>query len=209
MEIASETFKANAAKALHDGELQRALLNVPAGFINKHSRRGNGCRSSRLCAKRPAISRTMYSGISTSISNATRRWSRRVAASCITRLMPLMRGSSCSTLRNGSAPGRHQRQVDGGRGNRDQRAPEARHHAGRNRSRRVHHPAARRASEPHHRSGRAPDCQQVEADFRRCTPICRADRNLDEPLTCSYRGAARCCATSSLPPMSASPAPIS
>ena len=35
MEIASETFKANAAKALHDGELQRALLNVPAGFIDK------------------------------------------------------------------------------------------------------------------------------------------------------------------------------
>src|SRR5438874_1091107 len=60
---------------------------------------------------------------------------------------------------------RHQGQIDGRRGDRPQRASRSeRHHAGRNRSRRIHHPAAPRASEPHHRAGDPSD----EGAGRRC-----------------------------------------
>ena len=112
--------------------------------------------------------------------------------------------------RDGRRPHRHQGQVDDRRGDRPQRLPRGeRHHAGRDRPRRIHHPAARRDALPHHRAGGAPDQgpgrgglpPRAHASAGRPQPG-RADRR------CSPRRAA-CCARSSSPPMSASPAPTS
>ena len=69
-----------------------------------------------------------------------------------------------------------------------------RHQAGRDRSRRIHHPAAPRASEPHHRAGRA---SQQGAGRGRFPPrphaICRPARDLTEPeaLLTEARGVLR------------------
>ena len=69
-----------------------------------------------------------------------------------------------------------------------------RDHAGRDRSRRIHHPAAGRASEPHHRARRAPQprsrSRRISAASTRHLP---PDRDLTEPERCSTRRAA-CCA---------------
>ena len=113
-------------------------------------------------------------------------------------------------LPRGRREDRHQGQVDGRRGDRAQRSPRSeRHHAGRDRSRRIHHPAAPRAAEPHHRAGDPPD----EGAGRRHLPR-RASRARPRPrrstsrATCATRRAP-CCGRNSSPPMSASPAPIS
>ena len=72
-------------------------------------------------------------------------------------------------LPRGRRPDRHQGQVDDRRGDRPQRPPRGeRHHAGRDRSRRIHHPAPR-TSMPSHIIAPAVHLnkEQVEADFRR------------------------------------------
>ncbi|MGF7159686.1 L-lactate dehydrogenase complex protein LldF [Rhodoligotrophos appendicifer] len=38
MQITSHTFKRNASRALHDEKLQRALTNVPTGFVDKRAK---------------------------------------------------------------------------------------------------------------------------------------------------------------------------
>ncbi len=84
-----------------------------------------------------------------------------------------------------------------------------RHHAGRDRPWRIHHPAARRASEPHHRAGRASQQGPGARGFPQGAHA-SAGRPADvaSRKACCWRRAA-CCAKSSSRPMSASPAPTS
>ena len=113
-------------------------------------------------------------------------------------------------LPRGRRADRHQGQVDDRRGDRPQRAPRGeRHRAGRDRSRRIHHPAPPRAAEPHHRAGGA----SHQGAGRGGLPP-RPHRPAAGPRPHRAGDAARprraaCCASDSSPPMSASPAPIS
>ncbi len=85
-----------------------------------------------------------------------------------------------------------------------------RHHAGRNRSRRIHHPAPPRTAVAHHRAGGASQRRRVvEADFRRVHTHLDADRDLRRARRQLLAEARARCATVSWRPMSASPAPIS
>ena len=85
-----------------------------------------------------------------------------------------------------------------------------RHRAGRDRSRRIHHPAARRAAQPHHRAGRASD---QGAGRGRLPPrphrSAAATATSTEPATLLAEARARAARAASSPPMSASPAPTS
>ena len=166
-------------------------------------------------AARPgaARSRTTRSPISISTSSRYRgAASPQPAASCIGRadaeaardaVLEICRAAGARTVTKGKSmiaeEIAHQRSPRG-----------QRHRAGRDRSRRIHHPAAPRAAEPHHRAG---DPRHQGAGRRRASaPRIRELRPgapLDEPRDAAERGAHACCASASSPPMSASPAPIS
>ena len=108
----------------------------------------------------------------------------RAAARCIGRAMPpKTRGRPCSRiLRETRREDRHQGQVHGDRGDRAQSVPRSqRHHAGRNRSRRIHHPASPRTAEPHHRAGVSPLARnRWRRPFATRTPNSIRKRSLDE-----------------------------
>ena len=97
------------------------------------------------------------------------------------------------------------------RGDRPQRLSRSqRHHAGRDRSRRIHHPASRRAPEPHHRAGGASQYRPgARATSAAPTPTCRRTGRPGRARHRCWRRRAACCAKNSLPPMSALPAPTS
>ena len=152
-------FKENAARALDDAQLQKALGNVQQGFIDKRAdggRQAAGIRGAARLAR--ATSRTTRSQ---HLDLYLEAYEEKVTASGgHVHFARTARGSARHHPRHlprGRREDGHQGQVDDRRGDRAQRPPRsARHHAGRDRPRRVHHPAAQRAAEPHHRAGRPP-----------------------------------------------------
>jgi hypothetical protein len=135
-------------------------------------------------ATMPAISRTMCSPISTSISRNTRQGAKPPAAMCTG---PRRRGCPphrARHLQEGQCPHGDQGQVDDHRGDRLNDSPRGqRHRAGGNRSRRIHHPVSRRT--PSHIIAPAVHVnkEQVEADFRRVHTHLPKDRDLSEPAS--------------------------
>ncbi len=116
------------------------------------------------------------------LSRALRAEGRsRPAARCIGRATPRRRATTVLDIcRSVGAKIVTKGKIDDRRGDRAQRSPRGeRHHAGRDRSRRIHHPAAPRAAEPHHRAGdpsdegagrrrpSAPRTRELDPDARR------------------------------------------
>ena len=163
--------------------------------------------------QRRATSRTTRSPISTSISRPTRRRSRRPAAHvhCAATAEEarerhprhLPQAPARETVTKGKSMIAEEIGLN-------DHLEAARHRAGRDRSRRIHHPAPRRDAVATSSRRRCTSTRtQVEADFRRVhTHLDRRARPRPSRCSCSPRRAA-CCASASSPPMSASPAPIS
>ena len=155
------------------GQAQDRLLRAPA------RRRSSACPSSRRCATRAATSRTTRSPISTSTSRRSSatssalgghvHWARDAAEA---------RAHRARALPSGRRHDRHQGQSRWSprRSALNDHLEAQRHRAGRDRSRRIHHPAAPRAAEPHHRAGGPPDQGR-----RSPTPFRAASRELGPP----------------------------
>ena len=158
MRSTARVFPDNAHRAMADVKLQRRSPASARAFRSSGAAPSTGCRSSRRSATPARRSRTTPSSTSTSTSSASKpRWSKP-AARCTGAPTPRRRAQTvlaiCREVRRAHG---HQGQVDDRRGNRHQRVPrEEQHQAGRDRSRRIHHPAPPRAAEPHHRAGDAP-----------------------------------------------------
>ncbi len=56
----SPQFKENAHRALHDGQLQKALGNVRQNFIERRAVAAGNCRNLKACAIRRAIFAIMF-----------------------------------------------------------------------------------------------------------------------------------------------------
>ena len=145
------------------------------------------CRSSRRCATRARdIKDHTLAHLDLYLEALRGAGASRPAATCIARATPRRRAQTILDIcREAGAKHRHQGQVDDRRGDRPQRLPRGeRHRAGRDRSRRIHHPAPRRAAEPHHRARRASHQGPGRGRFPpRPHRISPPDRNLDEPAT--------------------------
>ena len=142
----SPRFKENAARALADAPLQSALAKVKRGFIDKRAAaaaraagvRGAARRGARHQGPHARPSRPLPRGLRGEGDGVGRRGAFR----------PHRRGGARDhpvDLPRGRGAHRHQGQVDDRRGDRaEQPSRGGRHHAGRDRPRRVHHPAPRR-----------------------------------------------------------------
>ena len=184
----SSHFKENAKAALADHELQTALT-IRRGEFHRAApgRCRPAARSSRRCATRPATSRTTRSRISTSTSKPTSGSVSEAGGQvhCAVTAEDA-RADHARHLPQRRRPDRHQGQDDGRR----RRSASTifsrgkRHHAGRDRSRRIHHPAPPRSALA---TSSRPRCISRRSRSRpisaACTRDLPADRDLVEPAS--------------------------
>ncbi len=207
----SSAFKENAPQRWTMPACRRRWPAAAPASSRAAPPRSPRCRSSSSCATSRATSRTTRWRISTS---TWRTWEAKVLA--VRRQGALVRHRRRGARRGaGDLPGRgrahrHQGQVDDQRGAGHQRPPRTpRHHAGRDRPRRIHHPASPRTAQPHHCAGVPPQhgglggqLPQIPHRPAGRPRVPRTPRHPD-------RGAHQAARKSSWPPMSASPAPTS
>ena len=185
MDITSPTFKQNAKEALADAQLQKALGNVRGGFIDKRRKavealpEFDALRDKARDIKDHTLANLdLYLEAYEAKVDRSRRpgalgRDRRARRARI--ILDICRAADARTVTKGKSMITEEIEL-----NDFLRAQ--RHPAGRDRSRRIHHPAAPRASEPHHRAGRAPQQGAGRGGFpARPHAICRPTRDLTEP----------------------------
>ena len=151
----SRTFEANARAGLANDNLQRALALMRSGFPER--RRLAVDRLPEFEALRE-IGKSIKDHTLEHLDFYLELYEENVVASGgqvhWARTPEEARAAVVADLPLGRRQDRHQGQVDDRRGGRAQRIPRReRHHPGRDRSRRIHHPAAPRAAEPFDRAG--------------------------------------------------------
>ena len=175
------TSRSAAAEALADSSLQKALLNVKRGFVSKRA---------AAQAKLPEFdtlreeARAIKDHTLSHLDLYLEAYERKVIESGgEVHYAPDRRrcaGHRAQALRTGRRQARHQRQVDGERGDRAQRASPGREdRGGRDRSRRIYRAAQRRAAEPYHRPGHPSQQRDHRAGFRRKHQRLPRERRLD------------------------------
>ena len=155
MESTAHDFNDNVDHALADPNLQDSLAKLKVGLLRAPPPGGRAPARVRGAARPRARHQEPRAGQSRFLSRGVRAQGpgagrprplgadRRRRAAHHRRAVP-----------EHGRPDRRQVEVDGGRGDRAQRASRgAGHRADRDRSRRIHHPAAPRAAQPHHRAG--------------------------------------------------------
>ncbi len=103
VQITSPAFKQNAARALADAGLQKALGKAKGAFLQRRAEAVAGCRNSSNCATSGATSRTTPWPISISTSRPMPPMSSAPAARCIGARPPMRRAPRC--WRSAARPG--------------------------------------------------------------------------------------------------------
>ena len=199
--------------ALADANLQDSLAKLNVGFFERRARRSSACPSSRRCAiARRDIKNHALANLDFYLEEFERKVRRCGGhvhwAPTPTRRAPHHRRSVPARRRPHGRP--RARSMIGEEIALNDHLEADGHHAGRDRSRRIHHPAAPRAAQPHHRAG-GPSHQgpgRPTPSARRITRS-RSQAPADRARRHAGRGRASAAPEVSSTPMSASPAPIS
>ena len=180
---ATSQFKQNAARALADEQLQKALGNVKQGFIDKRQMAADKLPEFEALrdAARDIKNHTLehldlyLEAYEEKVRRPAARAFRRNAEEARDIILDICREAGAKTVTKGKSMISEEIGLNA--------SPRSeRHRAGRDRSRRIHHPAAQRDAEPHHRAGGAPQRTQVEAGFPARPTHLDAKRDLSEPV---------------------------
>ena len=157
MEITSPTFKQNSAAALADQQLQKALGNVRGGFIDKRRKAIEALPEfDRLRDNARDIKDHTLDNLDLYLeayeakvveAGGKVHWAE-TAEQARAIMLDICRAANARTVTKGKSMITEEIDLN-------DFLETQRHPAGRDRSRRIHHPAPPRASEPHHRAGRA------------------------------------------------------
>ncbi len=156
VEITSPAFKDNAAEALSDAQLQKAMRHVKSNFIDKRA---------KAAAALPEFddlrdsARDIKDHVLDNLDLYLEAYEQKVTASgghvhwaadaveARGLVLDICRKANARTVTKGKSMITEEIGLN-------DFLRKQRHHAGRDRPWRIHHPASRRASEPHHRPGR-------------------------------------------------------
>ena len=206
-------FKENAHEALARRAAAEGADDVARQLRRPPRRRGRAPAGVRGAARQRARHQEPHARPSRPLSRGLRAQGRRPAAArCIRRATPRRRARSSLDIcrRRGAKTVTKGKSMVSEEIGLNDALEAAGIEAGRDRSRRIHHPAPPRDALPHHRARRASHAasrsRQTSAARTRDLP---PDRDLSAARAAAGRGARRCCARNSSPPTSASPAPIS